>query len=99
MKKRIFLCIIAWILLLSASLAFAETAVSTQPTEIERLAGIKIGIDPGHQATREPRAGARDCAEFQEDEGQGCVRHAGREDTRSRMSGKPGRIAQIARRA
>ncbi len=50
MKKCIFLCIIAWILLLSASLAFAETAVSPQPTEIERLAGIKIGIDPGHQA-------------------------------------------------
>lgn len=50
MKKRIFLCIIAWILLLSASLAFAETAVSPQPTEIGRLAGIKIGIDPGHQA-------------------------------------------------
>ena len=50
MKKRIFLCIIAWILLLATSLAFAETAVSPQPTEIERLAGIKIGIDPGHQA-------------------------------------------------
>lgn len=49
MKKRVLLCAIAWVLLMATSIAFAETAVSPQPTEIGRLSGVKIGIDPGHQ--------------------------------------------------
>ena len=49
MKKRVLLCAIAWVLLMATSIAFAETAVSPQPTEIGRLSGVKIGVDPGHQ--------------------------------------------------
>lgn len=50
MKKRRLSLLLIWILIaFVASAANAEATVAPEPTASGRLAGVRIGIDPGHQ--------------------------------------------------